>query len=287
MNRRYADNTTWSVDKCADCSHGFMNPQPSWEELAPYYSEAYPPYDPSHGSTADDEMVLARARAEGEFRHLPLPAGKKLLDVGCGAGFFLRISNQLGAVGKGIEPSDLAAERARSDGLDVFTGTLEDYVATVGTDEKFDVITASHVIEHVPDPVTTLSLMKQLLAPGGMAWVAVPNSEARWVKVIGTRWHSIDLPYHLMQFTPHSMGRAAENAGLNIRRPYTYSLPSAVAASMRLVLRYRLLMPGAISTIFVPPTTRRAAATGSAMDARCEGEAILIELALISADNET
>ena len=42
-----------------------MNPQPSWEELQPYYDEGYDPYDPMHGSDSDDEQELtARDRPD-------------------------------------------------------------------------------------------------------------------------------------------------------------------------------------------------------------------------------
>ena len=45
---RQTDMRQWKVDRCETCSHGFMNPQPSWDDLAPYYSKEYDPYDPSH-----------------------------------------------------------------------------------------------------------------------------------------------------------------------------------------------------------------------------------------------
>ena len=47
--------------------------------------------------------------------------------MGCGGGYFLRIAARLGAEVQGVEPSDIAASRARAEGIAVFTGTLEDY----------------------------------------------------------------------------------------------------------------------------------------------------------------
>ena len=119
----------WNVDRCNTCSHGFMNPQPSWEELTPYYSADYDPYDPSHGASNADDKVVEQARQSGEFRHVKIVPGSRILDVGCGGGYFLRIAALLGANVEGVEPSAIAAERARASGLTVFTGGVEDYAA--------------------------------------------------------------------------------------------------------------------------------------------------------------
>ena len=126
------DPSRWLVQRCVDCTLGFLNPQPSWEDLQAYYTEGYAPY-----SADDDVEVAARqARKDGEFRFVPVPTGKRVLDIGCGAGFFLRVCRELGATVKGVEPSPIAARFSRSHGLDVFNGTLDRF----DTDETFDVI---------------------------------------------------------------------------------------------------------------------------------------------------
>jgi 2-polyprenyl-3-methyl-5-hydroxy-6-metoxy-1,4-benzoquinol methylase len=268
---RKTDARRWQVDRCEACTHGFMNPQPSWEELAPYYSETYSAYDPESGH--DDEIV-AQAQRTGEFRHIKITPGDKLLDVGCGGGFFLRIAARLGADVEGVEPSPVAAERCRATGLEIFTGTLERY-AVAQPHKRFKIITANHVLEHVPDPVATLAVMKRLLSPGGMVWIAVPNADCDFCRTLKGAWHSADLPYHLMQFTPKSLSVASERAGMDLRSITTYSLPCGVAASIRQILRRRYLVPfrltmrlGIIESFFAPRLAHR-------LDAACRGETIL------------
>lgn len=270
------DGRRWAVWRCAECSHGFMNPQPAWEELAPYYSSRYEAYDPGHGSVQDDEHSAARARAEGKLRHIPVPTGKRVLDVGCGGGFFLRVARKLGAVVEGIEPSVHGAEQTRRAGIKVFHGTLEEYVAA-GNAGPFDVITSNHVIEHVPDPVQTLSAMKALLAPGGYIWIAVPNASYPICRKLRGLWHSTDLPYHLMQFSPRSIALAGRMAGLEVDRQSTESIPEIVAGSLRLYLRYRWRLPRRLTNrirlidrIWAPRFAQR-------MDRNCSGEAVLTE----------
>jgi 2-polyprenyl-3-methyl-5-hydroxy-6-metoxy-1,4-benzoquinol methylase len=192
---RGLDQRLWSVAECKTCGHQFMNPQAEWADLKPYYNSAYDAYNPMHGSQASDDREIERAKRTGVFRHIPLPNGKRLLDVGCGAGRFLRISQSLGAIVQGVEPSEYAATLAQKHGLRVFHGTLESYAAQASAGTQFDVITANQVLEHVPEPVETLRVMKRLLARGGFVWIAVPNASYPICRALKGLWHSTDLPY--------------------------------------------------------------------------------------------
>ena len=221
---------------------------------------------------------MAEAQQRGEFRHVKIGAHHRILDVGCGAGYFLRIATRLGAIVEGVEPSEVAAERARASGLKVFTGTLEDY-ASRRSEKKFDIITANHVLEHVPDPVATLSVMRSLLAPQGFVWIGVPNAACWFNRTLRGYWHSTDLPYHLMQFAPESLTLAGKRAGLEVQALRTYSLPRATAVSIRQLLRMRYLIPMRIllrlpvlESYFAPRLAHR-------LDSECRGEAILVQFA--------
>lgn len=273
---RGIDRKVRRIDRCENCTHGFMNPQPSWDELRAYYTESYDPYDPLHASEAPDDVVVEKARRDGEFRHVPIVPGTRLLDVGCGTGYFLRIAARLGAEVQGIEPSDIAAGRARASGIPVVTGTAEDYARSNG-DRQFDLITANHVVEHTPGPVHTLGVMKGLLAADGLIWIAVPNADCTFRHKLRSRWYSLDVPFHLMQFTTQSLLRAGEMAGLKLVSVRTYSLPSSTATALRQLWRRRYLIPnkvtrhiGLIDTVVAPWLARK-------HDRESRGEAIIAE----------
>ena len=251
---------------------GFLNPRPSWRELETYYSAQYAAYKPSHGASATDDKVIAQARSTGRFRHIPIPEGKRLLDVGCGGGYFLRICAKLGATVQGLEPNAIAAAQARQQGFPVFNGMLDDFDSV----DRFDFITANQVLEHVPDPVSTLAKMKSLLAPGGMIWLAVPNGDCVWARKLGWRWDGADLPFHLLQFGPRSLTMAAERAGLKVGRLYTSSAPKIVAYTVRKHLRARYGIPQMLSAFFITP--RRGAAIGARLDAETAGDNLIAEL---------
>jgi SAM-dependent methyltransferase len=253
-----------------------VNPQPSWEELEFYYNSGYEAYDPTHGSTGSDDEVIEQAKRAGTFRHIPLPTGLRILDVGCGGGWFLRICKKLGAIEQGVEPSEHAADMWQKQGLRVFNGTLEQYIDQE-QNAKFDIITAHHVVEHLPDPVKTLDAMRRLLSPNGYIWIEVPNATNPICRALEGRWYSSDLPYHLMHFTPASMTEAGRRAGLKVRSQITESMPKNVAASIYLVLRYKCLLPIRLTKscrfIFDPLSKWYAAK----LDANFAGEALITE----------
>lgn len=271
--RNQSDKTSWPISSCRECTHSFMNPRPSWDVLQNYYDSSYQAYDEDHGY-GGIEADVAEARRTGELRHVPIRPGLRLLDVGCGGGSFLKRAAALGAEVQGVEPSPHGHATAMANGIPVFHGQIDEFVAAQN-DRRFDLITANHVVEHHPTPVEMLKHMGQLLADGGYIWFAVPNADCGAARSLQWRWHSCDLPYHLMQFSPASARRLVENAGLKIRRLYTYSVPSAVRASLNAELRHAYKIPGRLLERL--PLDRLAARRARQIDARAEGEAIIVE----------
>jgi 2-polyprenyl-3-methyl-5-hydroxy-6-metoxy-1,4-benzoquinol methylase len=276
-NRNPADGRVWVVYECEHCAHGFINPQPSAATLKEYYSSSYEAYDDQHGAEADDAEVIARAKAAGEFRHIPIPAGKKILDFGCGGGFFLRICRELGAQVQGIEPSPFGAEITRKQNIPVFEGSLDDFLEQNG-DQRFDVITSNHVLEHVPNPIQTLEGLRSLLAPGGVMTITVPNATSAFAKLLGKDWYNTDLPFHLHQFSAMSLRCAAERAALTTQYLGTTSLPAGSAASLRLVLRQKFMVPQRLS-VRLPGIERLGASIAARHDRKARGEALLARFA--------
>ena len=268
----------WAVSICKHCSHRFMNPQPGWAELALYYDDKYEPYAPSHGVSSDETTVISNARKTGEYRHVRIAPGMRILDVGCGGGSFLRIARELGAKVQGVEPSAIGCNQSRAHDIPVFLGTMEEYIESDQFQGGFDLLTANHVLEHVPDPVETLKAMSKALATDGKIWLAVPNGACVFARSLQTRWASADLPYHLMHFSPASLAAAAARAGLTAIHQQTYSLPIAVETSIRTWLRYRCFIPQKISKRIPGLNLRFASRFGSYLDRHNCGEAILMEL---------
>lgn len=110
-----------------------------------------------------------RTRLDHRFRYLPkVPeGGGVLLDVGCGDGSFLIDARNCGWNVVGVDPDPNVAANATILGLKVHVGGVELF-----GDEKelFDVITLSHVVEHLHDPVNILKTCYALFKTGGQLW---------------------------------------------------------------------------------------------------------------------
>lgn len=163
-------------------------------------------------------LPVQRATLDRQFRHLPRrPAGGWVLDIGFGDAGFLENAGAMGwrAVGTDLDPE--VVENARRRGFDVRLGTVD------AVEGPFDVITMSHVIEHLHDPVAVLCACYRLLAPGGTLWLETPNIAAAGLRRFGPAWRGLEPPRHLVLFNRASLDRALRAAGFadvrDLRQP--------------------------------------------------------------------
>lgn len=115
------------------------------------------------------------------------------LDVGGGYGFWQMFLNNKGHENIGLEIEKKAVEYAQMNGVKVEHRSIEKFQ----TDQKFAVITMCDVLEHVENPQEILKKCHDLLIPGGVLYIQVPN-------VLGVKYpygSSLGLPHHLWQFT--------------------------------------------------------------------------------------
>lgn len=155
-------------------------------------------------------------------RHRPPPGN--LLDIGCGPGLLLDEAQHAGWVTRGVEPSAWGAAKARERGLDVAEGRIEDLALSEAT---FDAIVAADVVEHVADPVAFAIRVHDLLAPGGVAFIATPNVDSLIARVLRRWWWSV-IPNHLVFFSPATLTNVLQRAGLRVieasTHPKTFSI---------------------------------------------------------------
>ncbi len=188
----YPENPTQSAGfrVVEDSTYGFrrLDPVPPESDLKEFYESRY--YDLLRKGNRAPELrrvMEGGEAAEKELRWLReglytdivnvldrVAPGRGLLEVGCGTGDFLDFSREHGFSCVGTEPALEAAQRALAKGLTVHTMTLDKFVARSPA-ATFDVVVMLNVLEHVPDAVKTLQECKQVLAPGGILCVRVPN----------------------------------------------------------------------------------------------------------------
>lgn len=156
-------------------------------------------------------------RAEADFSVMYQPAlpGGRLLDVGCGTGQTIELMQNLGWQVEGVDFDPAAIENARNKGLNVRLGQLEEqqYI-----DNYFDVITMSHVIEHIHNPLSIVRECRRILKPGGCLVIVTPNVKSFGRLYFKTAWLSLDPPRHLHIFSLSALSNLVKKAGFKISR---------------------------------------------------------------------
>ena len=122
-------------------------------------------------------------------------SSKSVLDFGAGTGDFLKICKNNNWQVLGIEPSAEARENAVKKGVHLKENLLD------VTNQKFDVITLWHVLEHVENLKNTIKVLKSLLQPEGRIVVAVPNYKSYDAAFYKEHWAAYDVPRHLWHFS--------------------------------------------------------------------------------------
>lgn len=219
------------VVRCRECGLVYVTPQPSQRELERFYADYYPA-----GSEARWRELTAPVFAcDARRLAAALPGRGRVLDVGTGFGHFLEALRAEGFDAEGLESSPLARERLAARGLRAHAGMMPDDVVLPA--ESYDAITASMVLEHVANPIGFLRRARDLLRPGGLLFVRVPNFAllraflfaGRLSVVPGVRaamrivrretmdeatlFHVVGPPGHLHGFEPRTLAAALAGAG--------------------------------------------------------------------------
>lgn len=213
----------YDVIACESCGFVHVMPIPTHDELQQVYAEDYytldKPFfidrqieDLDWWNTVYDDRYDA-------FEGLLAPDRRKLLDVGCGPGYFLKRGKERGWEGLGIEPSKQACAHAASLGVDVLNIFVDDAGLASGG-ERFDVVHVSEVLEHVADPAQLCRLARDLLVPGGVLCIVVPNDYNRLQQLVRERLgfepYWLAPPHHINYFTFASLDGLLERSGFEI-----------------------------------------------------------------------
>ncbi|MBA3548175.1 MAG: class I SAM-dependent methyltransferase [Nannocystis sp.] len=196
------------------------------------------------GAARKRRNVALYDRLSGGKIGRPRP-GARALDLGCNTGLLLDVLRELGYRTEGIERSP-AGERALAAGHTVHALDIETHELGL---PRYDLITLTHVLEHLRRPVAGLVWIRRHLAAGGVAVVEVPNWGDRMRPLWGRRYRPLELGDHVSFFERSSLQAAAERAGLTVLQMWsapqagTLVIPSLLTA-MDLALSLRASLRG-------------------------------------------
>lgn len=210
----------WHFVRCSGCGHVRLDPRPHPDTLPVIYPPTYYAYNYDtqvHPLARRAKQWLDRRKFSGILGRLGR-APASYLDVGCGNGRFLDLMAAQGVpperlYGLELDPATVARLRAR--GYQAFCARIEECEDI--PDGSLDLITMFHVIEHVDAPDAVIRRLVRWLAPGGILAIETPNLDSWDARLFTDRfWGGYHIPRHWHLFTPATLTRLLEGAGLEV-----------------------------------------------------------------------
>jgi len=236
------------VVQCERCGLAFTNPRPTVTSIGRFYPANYAPHE-AHDWVAGWRGRLRRrlenAVLRSDFDYPPQPVDKwtralawfgrawirgnrrraawvpyrgrgRLLDFGCGGAGFARQMSEYGWSVEGLDLSASVAARVQRElGIPVHVGTLPHPDVRPAS---FDAITMWSSLEHVHDPRSVVRAAREALRASGIFLVYVPNLASWSFNVFREGWLGLDLPRHLIHFTPETLSDLLQREGFRVRR---------------------------------------------------------------------
>ena len=204
--------------RCPSCGLEFQSPRPLFDQLTTaVYGASY--HRPEEG-VADAAHEWHYARQLQRFSQYLPEDRRRVLDVGCGAGAFIRFALRRGW---SVDGTDIVVtDWARGTAARLWEGQLPSI--EFGT-TRFDAVRFNQVLEHTQDPMAELRSARSAVRDDGLLCIGVPNLAGLTVRLKSwqsrlhlkrRRWKHYSALHHLWFFTPRTLRRLVEAAGFDV-----------------------------------------------------------------------
>ncbi len=210
------DFNIWKCDYCKFC---FTIDPPDENKISKYYkSEDYISHsDTSKGITNRLYHIARRWMLRSKFRTVSKASGKKqgkLLDIGCGTGYFAAYMNDRHWNSIGIE-ADIDAKKYAEEKFGLTVLSLDEIQSFSAS--EFNVVTLWHVLEHLWSPKEVLNEISRILDKTGVCIIALPNNDSFDAHYYKKYWAAWDVPRHLWHFNLSSFKSLIKDSDLQLR----------------------------------------------------------------------
>lgn len=217
--RPYHEENGYAAVACVKCGLVFVTPRPTEAEMKHLY-EGQETKVELDGLIRRVESATAEAKRSLEIIRQYKTSGR-VLEIGSGAGYFLREARREGFEVVGVDITRQFVEFSRTAlGLDVIEGTL----ASAGLDRaSFDIVYHRNVLSHLAHPIEAFSAIRDLLRPGGLMVFQTGNV----AELPGSRWagtSELDLPDHLFHYGESTIRLLLERTGFETMAVKRYAL---------------------------------------------------------------
>lgn len=181
---------------CQSCGFVFAQKIPTQKELVEHYE----------GYQRNDYLSPITIKRYHELldKFEPYRKTGRILDVGCGIGYFLEVAKERNWKVYGTEYTDDAIKICSDKGITMQQGKLDPNGFEPGS---FDIITSFEVIEHINNPLEEINNFNKLLRIGGLVYVTTPNFNSLLRYRLKDQYNVITYPEHLSYYTPKTIKR--------------------------------------------------------------------------------
>lgn len=203
------EESAW-VRRCPACGSLFPEVFPSADTVGEAYAVYYTQPRERRSLRRLLRAWIDGTRSDHLRRSVPVEAAD-VLDYGCGSGEYLRLLAQSGHKAR-LTGTDITRPQGTDDG--VF-----EWVALGDCDaggRRYDWITMSHVIEHLPDPEPVVRRLHACCHPQGGLWISTPNAGSLLIDIFQGHARDVDFPRHRQVFSRSALERMLQDAGFRV-----------------------------------------------------------------------
>jgi|SRR5271157_1036644 len=231
--RKRAWDVDYTIVRCAGCGLVYVNPRRVAVESDEYFTGPYLSTIEENGKLNSGIEILY-----GDIIRLldSYVAPGRLLDVGCAMGHFMHFARLHGWNVCGVESSPYAAKWGRENfGLRIHPiGVLSEAYFPA---DYCDAGVLIEVVEHLPDPRSTLAEVFRILKPGGAICLTTPNFDSYRSLLLREEWAPIIPSGHLYYFTHNTLGSLLKDIGFtdvaNLTKPGSFQKDLEFARTSR------------------------------------------------------
>jgi glycosyltransferase involved in cell wall biosynthesis/ADP-heptose:LPS heptosyltransferase/2-polyprenyl-3-methyl-5-hydroxy-6-metoxy-1,4-benzoquinol methylase len=213
------------IVKCNDCGFQYLRDRMTTKAMEEYYTNVYAVNNPQAApmvrvppskQAVDTIEEFISSQRKALFNQAVIAYGKNirggtLIDIGCGWGALLHNAKREGMNCIGFEFTAPNVEFGRNVlGLDI---RQQQFIDADIAENSVDIITMSHVLEHVPLPFEFLQKIEYVLKPDGIFTCVVPNFGSLCSEAMREQWSWLEREWHYSQFTPNVLREMFAQAG--------------------------------------------------------------------------
>ncbi len=227
----------FKVVSCRNCRLIYLNPRLKESDMMRAY-QANEYFSDSGNSgyqyvdyiSQEESMRMTFRRFLAELKKHDIASGR-LLELGCGYGYFLDEAKHFFSYLAGTELSQEAGDYARKiSGADVYIGDLSSLPDEL---REFNLIVTINVIEHIYNPAEFILSLKKRLKEGGRIIIATPDIGSIWYKIMQRRWSSFKIPEHVVYYSKSTLTSLLLRTGFHniMGVPFHHAFPLGLITS--------------------------------------------------------